>query len=106
MEFYDIDSTRVTHREYWWGSRSPLVLIGWLIKWLHIRIPSSSDDPNVDSTSPFVSEALPAEIAAVFAPLAAELDTMGFHDPVDHVIYDAGTRTWTYWATFAHDSGQ
>ncbi len=104
--FYDIDSTRVTHREYWWGSRSPLVLIGWLIKWLHVRIPSSSDDPNVDSISPFLTEALPPEIAAVFAPVATELDGLGFHDPVYHVIYDAGTRTWIYWATFAHDSGR
>ena len=30
-EFYDIDSSRVTHREYWWGSPTPLVLIGWII---------------------------------------------------------------------------
>ncbi len=105
-EFYDIDSTRVTHREYWWGSKSPLVLIGWIIKWLRVRIPSSSDDPNVDSTLPFVTEELPPEIESEFAPLTAELNALGFSDPVYHVIYDAGTRTRVYWATFRHSSGR
>ena len=33
-QFYEIDSTKFSHREYWWGSKSPLVLIAWLIKWL------------------------------------------------------------------------
>src|SRR5258708_23984786 len=82
--FYLIDSTRVSHREYWWGTRSPLVLIGWLLKWLHVRIPGSTDDPNVESTIPFVVEALPAEAARRFDPIAAELAGLGFFDPVYH----------------------
>ena len=51
--FYKIGSTRVGFREYYWGTRSPLVLIGWLIKLLRIRLPSSTDDPAVDSVQSF-----------------------------------------------------
>jgi Zn-dependent protease len=103
--FYDIDSTRVSHREYWWGTRSPLVLVGWLTKWLRIRLPSSTDDPNVDSTLPFVRESLPPEIADRFEPLTARLTELGFHRPVYYAIEDAGTQTTVYWATFLHSTG-
>ena len=103
-QFYEIDSTHVSLREYWWGSKSPLVVIGWLLKLLRIRIPSSSDDPNTDSTLPFVVESLPPEIAVGFEPLTHELTALGFLDPVYHVIHDPGTRTTVYWATFRHES--
>ncbi len=103
-QFYEVDSTRVSHREYWWGSKSPLVIIGWLIKWLHIRIPGSSDDPNTDSTLPFVVASLPPKILAGFEPPTQELMKLGFSDPVYHAIHDPGTRTTIYWATFRHES--
>jgi Zn-dependent protease len=105
-QFYELDSTRVSHREFWWGAKSPLVIIGWLTKWLRIRLPGSSDDPNTDSTLPFVVESLPPEIAASFEPLTLELMSLGFSDPVYHVIFDPGTRTTIYWATFLHESGK
>jgi Zn-dependent protease len=104
--FYSIDSTRVSHREYWWGTRSPAVLIGWLLKWLHVRIPSSTDDPNAESTTPFLVEALPADVAQRFAPIANELTALGFLDPVHHIFQDTGTSTTIYWVTFRHSSGQ
>ena len=104
--FYAIDSTRVSHREYWWGHPSPLVLFSWLFKWLRVRIPTSSDDANVESLTPFVVEALPAEVGARFAPATAELAGLGFLDPIFHVIYDSGTTTTIYWATFRHATGQ
>jgi hypothetical protein len=104
--FYSIDSTRVSHREYWWGTRSPAVLIGWLLKWLRVRIPSSTDDPNVESTLPFLVEALPADVAQRFEPRAAELIALGFLDPIYHVFQDTGTSTTIFWATFRHSSGQ
>jgi Zn-dependent protease len=104
-EFYYIDSSRVSHREYWWGNPSPLVLVGWLIKWLRVPIPGSSDDPNVDTTLPFVVESLPSEILAKFEPVAADLTALGFGDPVYHTIHDAGTRTTWYWATYRESSG-
>ena len=105
-EFYEIDSTRVSHREYWWGTKSPLVIIGWILKWLRVRIPSSTDDPNVDSTLPFTTSGLPDTISARFLPLAMEFSALGFHSPIYHVITDPGTRTTVYWATFLHSSGQ
>jgi len=105
-EFYSIDSSRVSHREYWWGTPSPLVVFGWSLKWLRVRIPSSSDDPNVDFISPFVTDALPADVAQRFEPVAGELAELGFLDPVYHVIYDPGTATTIFWATYRHSSGQ
>jgi Zn-dependent protease len=103
--FYDIDSTRVSFKEYWWGTKSPAVLIGWLVKLLRTRIPSSSDDPNTESTLPFVVPQLPVETESAFAPLASELSALGFIDPVFHQIHDPGTRTTVYWATYRHESG-
>jgi Zn-dependent protease len=103
--FYEIDSTHVSFKEYWWGTQSPAVLIGWLVKLTKTRIPSSADDPNTDSTLPFVVEQLPPEVSAAFAPLAAQLAAAGFSDPVYHLIHDAGTSTTIYWATYRHSSG-
>ena len=104
--FYKIDSTRVSHLEFWWWHKSPLVIISRLMKWLRIPTPCSSDDPNTESTLPFVVESLPPEIATRFEPLANDLAALGFHDPVYHAIEDAGTRATIYWATFRHESGQ
>ena len=104
--FYNIDSTRVSQLEYLWWHKSPLVLISWLMKWLHQPISCSSDDPNTESTLPFVTAALPAEIASRFEPLANELAALGFFDPVYHAIEDSGTRATIYWATFRHESGE
>jgi Zn-dependent protease len=105
-QFYYIDSAKVSHVEYWWGNKSPMVLLGWIIKWLHIRLPNSTDDPNTESTLPFVVDSLPPEIESSFEPMAAELVGQGFVDPVYHVIADPGTRTTIYWATFRHASGE
>jgi Zn-dependent protease len=105
-EFYAIDSSRVSLREYWWGAKSPLVFFSWMLKWFRARIPSSSDDPNVDSILPFQVEGLPPEMVVKFEPLSANLAALGFSDPVFHLINDPGTRTTVYWSTFRHVSGQ
>ncbi len=102
---YDIDSAKVTHREYWWGNKSPLVLIGWIIKWLRIRLPGSSDDPNIESVQPCVVVELPLEVQARFQPLTTQLAALEFHSPVYHVIADPGTGTKIFWASFLHVSG-
>jgi Zn-dependent protease len=104
--FYAIDSARVSHREYWWGNRSPLVVLGWMLKWLRVPINSSTDDPNTETTLPFVLETLPPEIFQEFAPLTQTLTGLGFSDPVYHGIYDPITGTTIYWATFRHESGR
>lgn len=105
QEIYAIDSTRISLREYWWGTRSPLVLIGWITKWLRIRIPSSTDDPNVESTLPYSVDSLPDEVMERFRPLGVELGNLGFSDVAYHCIRDPGTRTTIYWASFIHESG-
>lgn len=105
-KFYKIDSTGVSHLEYIWRHKSPLVIIPWLMKWLRIPTACSSDDPNTESTLPFVVENLPDEIANGFEPLTGELTGLGFINPVYHAIDDAGTRTTIYWATFRHESGK
>jgi Zn-dependent protease len=103
-EFYDIDSTKVSHREYW--NESPLVApIGWTLKWLRVRMPCSTDDPNVDSTLPFLINALPDWTAEQFRPYLTALTSLGFHSPVYHLIHDPGTQTTQYWATFLHRGG-
>jgi len=77
-KFYQVDSAKVSLREYWWGNPSPLVIIGWLLKWLRIRIPGSADDANTESTLPFVAPGLPADIQAMFAPLTQQVAELGF----------------------------
>src|ERR1043165_8505137 len=103
--FYEIDSTRVTLAEYWWESKSPVILIAALLKALKVRIPGSSDDANTDSLLPFVVDALPSDVAARFDAPAPELASLRFHNPIFHIIHDPGTRTTIHWATFRHETG-
>ncbi len=104
--FYQIDTARISLREYWWGTKSPVLIIGLLVKLLGIRLPASTDDPNTESTLPFQADGLPPDVATKFAPVAAELEKLGFIEPVHHVFHDPGTRTTIYWATFRHSSGK
>ena len=104
---YRIDSTAVTLREYAWG-RPAAVPVAILLKLLRVRIPSSTDDPNVATLTPFEVEAgaLPQEILRSFEPLAGELRAVGFHSPLHHFIEDDLHHVRTYLATFLHDSGR
>jgi len=105
--FYEIDSTHISLKEFWWWYKSPrAVLICWLNQLLRARTQVSSDDPNTASTLPFVVEQLPSDVTVGFAALAAEITALGFLDPVFHIIHDPGTRTTIYWATYRHESGK
>lgn len=106
--YYRINSTKVSHLEYWLGTRNPLVVLGWLTKWLRVPLPSSSDDPNVESLIPFETpaELVPPDVLGRFQPLLAELGNLGFHTPVYHVIFDRFHQTKIYWASLPHASGQ
>jgi len=103
-EFYDIDSTKATFKEFW-DEANVLAIIGMVTKWLRIRTPASTDDANVDSTIPFVVQSLPAEALIQIQPLIDQLEVLGFSNPVWHFMYDPGTETTRYWATLAHSSG-
>jgi Zn-dependent protease len=106
--FYKLDSTRVTLKEYWWGTPNPLVIFGWLAKWLRIKLPGSVDDPNVESLEPFrVAPAdLPEEARAKFHAVHEELAACGFHSPVCYRIHDAVHQTDIYQAVYLHEAGQ
>jgi hypothetical protein len=87
--FYRLDSRAVTLREYWWGHPAA-VLVGALTKLLRLRLPSSTDDPCVESLAPFEIDAaaLDAEARQKLQPLAEELQALGFHSPAHHLIED------------------
>jgi len=102
---YRIDSTRVSFVEYWWGTRSPLVVLAWLlVKCFRVRVPGSTDDPAVESLGDFeVSpDDLPAQVQQRFAAFSQDLAGLGFHSPVYHAIDDVLQSTRTYLASFAH----
>jgi Zn-dependent protease len=110
--FYKLDSTRVTLREYSFGT--PWLLfwvllpLAALIKLLRIRIPGSTDDPAVDSIAPFEVEEsrLPGDVLEPFEPLTQELVELGFDRPIYHAIHHPIHFTRIYWATFLHPTGQ
>ena len=105
-QFYEIVYSRVSHRELWWWHSSPLVLLSWMNKWSGTKIACASDDPNTETTLPFVVPELHPDVVSSFAPLAQDLAGLGFIDPVYHCIYDTGTQTVIYWATYRHESGK
>jgi len=106
--FYKLDSTRLELKEYWWGSPNPLVIFGWITKWLRIRLPGSVDDPNVESLEPFRIDAadLPEEARTKFHAVHEELAACGFHSPVCYWIHDAVHQTDVYQAVYLHETGQ
>lgn len=106
--FYSIDSTAVSLREYWWGSPSPAILIAALLKLLRVRLPSSTDDPNVETLAPFETEpsAVPEAVFRHLEPLVRELETARFHSPIQHAIEDDLHHATTHLATFVHESGR
>ena len=107
--FYKLDSSKISLREYWWGSPlNPLVLvIAWLVKLLRIQVPSSSDDPPVKSLAPFEAlfQEIPVDVRGEFRPLVVELQRLGFVNPVCHVIHDGHHKTAIHWLSLRHGSG-
>lgn len=106
--FYRLRVERSSCREFWWGVKSPVILLLLLLKWLRVPIPGSSDDPPVETLTPFeVDEAsVPEEMRERFRPLIRELEHLGFHSPVYHAIRMDFIQTTIYWATFCHRSGR
>jgi len=107
--FYKLDSAKVTLKEYWWGSPfNPLLLIAFLLKLFRVRTPGSSDDPPVKSLEPFEAalQDFPPDVRDEFRPLVAELNQLGFVNPVCHVIHDGFHKTTIHWVSMRHESGR
>ncbi len=104
---YRIDSTRVSLQEYWWGVRSPAIVIAALLKLLRVRLPSSTDDPNVAALAPWEVDpaALGESFWTRFADRVQELENLGFHSPVVHRIEDDLHKTETCLISFVHPPG-
>lgn len=104
---YGIDSRGVSLREYWRGQPAS-ILVTALMKLLRVRLPTSTDDPNVESLAPFeaAAESIPEDVTEQFAPLAQELEEAGFHSPIHHVIEDDVHQVETHLTTYVHESGQ
>ncbi len=106
--FYKLNSTRLQLKEYWWGSPNPLVIFGWMAKWLRIRLPGSVDDPNVESLEPFRASPtdLPEEVRAKFRTMHEELAACGFHSPQCYWIRDVVHHTDICQAVYLHETGE
>jgi hypothetical protein len=104
--FYRIDSTRVSLREYWWGNRSPLILVVAILKLFRVQIPSATDDPNVENLGPFEVSVLPEDAVARLTPLLEEVTKQGFTSPINHAIEDDLHHVNIYLATLRHPSGE
>src|SRR3954465_6683164 len=106
--FYKLDSTKITLKEFSFEGKFSVTLSGILGKIFRFRLSSSTDDPPVESIFAFEIEEgfLPSEVVAQFAPIRAELESLGFHSPIYHSIKDTITATQYYWATFCHPSGE
>jgi Zn-dependent protease len=106
--FYRVDASRVTFREYAYDHSLLVMPIVAMLKFFHVSTPFSSDDPAVEALTPFEvpEHELPEEVRERFGPLTAELEALGFGQPIFHQIYNALQHTYLYWATFAHASGR
>src|SRR3954468_19218217 len=107
--FYVIDSSRVTMRESANVTKSPFVLlIVFVMKLFRIPIPSSMDDPNVESLRPFeVTEAsLPPEEQAALQPMLAELGALGFGAPIFYALWDRYPAPQIYLASLSHPTAR
>lgn len=106
--FYRIDSSRVSFREFWWGSKAGALVVAPVVKLFRIQLPSATDDPNVERLGAFevAADALPEAARARMAPLVAELEALGYANAIHHVLVDEFHRVETCLVTLAHTSGR
>ncbi|HCE45060.1 MAG TPA: hypothetical protein DET40_16085 [Lentisphaeria bacterium] len=104
--FYDIDSSRVTLKEYSWETPFFLLPLAMILKLFRVKIPSSTDDPPVRDLEPFEIQELPEPEMERLSVLKCELDALGFSDPVCHRIEDPLHAALTDWITLRHVSGK
>jgi len=106
--FYKLKLSRITIREMWWGTKSPLILLGFPLKLLPVCINSNADDPAVEHLTPFLVPytELPQNVYAEMYPLLQELATCGFYWPIFHAVTGFSDTTKIYMATLCHAHGK
>ncbi|HET9316161.1 MAG TPA: site-2 protease family protein [Vicinamibacteria bacterium] len=106
--FYRIDSTRVSFREYAWGGGLPSVLLAMVLKSFRVRIPSATDDPNVEALAPFEvpADAMPEDVRLRFEPLTRGLLELGFEPALHHRIEDDLHSATTWLVTCTRPDGR
>ncbi len=107
-QFYEIDNSRVSLREYSWGTSWLLLPVIVILKLLRVRMPSSTDDPPVDSLAPFAitRDLLPVAVADKFQPLEDKLRALGFRSAGYTFIVDSRNATKYAFASWVDASGK
>lgn len=92
--FYSLDSRRVTLAEYWRGSPSGILGLA-LLKLFRVRVPTSIDDPSVETLAPFQVDAslVPPTIVQRSGVALHQLASLGFRSAIWHVIEDDVSQT-------------
>lgn len=83
--YYKVNSWAASYGELWRNERNPLVVILWLTKLLHLRLPGSITEPNVETFSSLetTTDRINADDLAKLQPTIDELKAAGFTDPLD-----------------------
>ncbi|TWT38594.1 site-2 protease family protein [Blastopirellula retiformator] len=104
---FQLNSSRISLREYAFGTPLLLMPLAWAIKAFGINIASSTDDPAVDSLDEFVTDRpFPANIEAKLAPELQTLETLGFRQQVRHELMLSTHNTTIYRVTMLHETGK
>jgi len=104
---YQLNSARITTREYLYGTPWVLLPVIWLLKLFRIRLPGSTDDPPIDSLESFVVEEseLPEEIRSAWQSDLETLRRRGFTVDIFHLIPLPHVSTTIYRATLTDGNG-
>lgn len=108
---YKVDSRRASYGEL---RRDAGMLPGaaiaiFITKALRVRLPGTTNDPNVEKLSPFqiAPSSLPADIAARMEPMVRGFETVGFKrdDSIGHQIIDHFNNSKSWIVTMSRDDG-
>lgn len=110
QEYYKLDSTKITLREYAFDNPwlAPLlILIGLFSKVFRVRISGSTDDPPMQTLGlcEIQGRDLPEYFRERLEPMAGEVSALGFHPVATYVIEDPIHKTTSAWMTFKHPDG-
>lgn len=106
--FYRVDTRYLTFRECWYATRSPAVLILWLLKLLRIPLRQPGGIRHFESASELVIEGtdLPGPVREGIGQELVAFAALGFETPLLIHLVNSLETTQIYAATLPHPSGQ